>query len=241
MLGQTAKFLPYSPLVAEKLKVLVVDDDLSIRNLLAEMLNIAGFSSETRESGASALLALRSSRFDIAIFDVNMPGMSGFELLKEVRKNDANLPVLFLSARNESMDVIEGLRIGADDYISKPFNLEEVIMRINTILKRSNLENKTSRLIAGPISLDEDTYEVYFQNELVELSKTEFRLLHYLMINQGRVVTKEKLLDEIWGYSFNTTTTVVDTYISYLRKKLHREGFEGIKTIRGIGFQIKVK
>jgi two-component system OmpR family response regulator len=139
------------------------------------------------------------------------------------------------------MDVIEGLRIGADDYISKPFNLEEVIMRINTILKRSNLENKTSRLIAGPISLDEDTYEVYFQNELVELSKTEFRLLHYLMINQGRVVTKEKLLDEIWGYSFNTTTTVVDTYISYLRKKLHREGFEGIKTIRGIGFQIKVK
>lgn len=227
--------------MAQKIKVLVVDDELSIRNLLAEMLRIAGFEPETKEGGSSALQAIRSSNFDLALFDVNMPGMNGFQLLEEVRKINAHLPVLFLSARNEKMDVIEGLRIGADDYISKPFNVEEVIMRINTVLKRTNVQEKKAELIAGPIRLSEETYEVFFNDELIDLSKTEFRLLHYLLQNQGRVVTKERLLDEIWGYSFNTTTTVVDTYISYLRKKLHRNGFEGIKTIRGIGFQIKAK
>jgi two-component system OmpR family response regulator len=151
------------------------------------------------------------------------------------------LPVIFLSARNEKVDVIEGLKLGADDYISKPFDIEEVVMRINSVLRRTFGSDDVREIVAGPITLSEDTFEVRFNGELVELSKTEFRLLHLLLQNLGRVVTKERLLDEIWGYSFTTTTTVVDTYISYLRKKLHRDGFEGIKTIRGIGFQIKVK
>lgn len=227
--------------MAQKIRILVVDDELSIRNLLAEMLRIAGFDPETRESGSAALHAIRSSNFDLALFDVNMPGMNGFQLLEEVRKIDQHFPILFLSARNEKVDVIEGLRIGADDYISKPFNVEEVIMRINAVLKRSKNQDLKAELMAGPIRLSEETYEVFFNDELIELSKTEFRLLQYLLQNQGRVVTKERLLDEIWGYSFNTTTTVVDTYISYLRKKLHRDGFDGIKTVRGIGFQIKAK
>jgi two-component system OmpR family response regulator len=170
-----------------------------------------------------------------------MPGMNGFQLLGEVRQFDAQIPVIFLSARNEKVDVIEGLRIGADDYISKPFNVEEVIMRINTVLKRTKNNDQKAELVAGPVRLSEETYEVFFNDESIDLSKTEFRLLQYLLQNQGRVVTKERLLDEIWGYSFNTTTTVVDTYISYLRKKLHKDGFDGIKTIRGIGFQIKAK
>jgi two-component system, OmpR family, response regulator len=227
--------------VAEKVRVLVVDDELTIRNLLAEMLRIAGFDPEIKESGSAALAAIRSNSFDVALFDVNMPGMNGFQLLEEVRKFDVQIPVIFLSARNEKVDVIEGLRIGADDYISKPFNVEEVIMRINTVLKRTKNNDQKTELIAGPVRLSEETYEVFFNDELIDLSKTEFRLLQYLLQNQGRVVTKERLLDEIWGYSFNTTTTVVDTYISYLRKKLHKDGFDGIKTIRGIGFQIKAK
>ena len=227
--------------MAEKVRVLVVDDELTIRNLLAEMLRIAGFDPEIKESGSAALAAIRSNSFDVALFDVNMPGMNGFQLLEEVRKFDVQIPVIFLSARNEKVDVIEGLRIGADDYISKPFNVEEVIMRINTVLKRTKNNDQKTELIAGPVRLSEETYEVFFNDELIDLSKTEFRLLQYLLQNQGRVVTKEQLLDEIWGYSFNTTTTVVDTYISYLRKKLHKDGFDGIKTIRGIGFQIKAK
>lgn len=227
--------------MAEKVRVLVVDDELTIRNLLAEMLRIAGFDPEIKESGSAALAAIRSNSFDVALFDVNMPGMNGFQLLEEVRKFDVQIPVIFLSARNEKVDVIEGLRIGADDYISKPFNVEEVIMRINTVLKRTKNNDQKTELIAGPVRLSEETYEVFFNDELIDLSKTEFRLLQYLLQNQGRVVTKERLLDEIWGYSFNTTTTVVDTYISYLRKKLHKDGFDGIKTIRGIGFQIKAK
>ena len=227
--------------MAEKVRVLVVDDELTIRNLLAEMLRIAGFDPEIKESGSAALAAIRSNSFDVALFDVNMPGMNGFQLLEEVRKFDVQIPVIFLSARNEKVDVIEGLRISADDYISKPFNVEEVIMRINTVLKRTKNNDQKTELIAGPVRLSEETYEVFFNDELIDLSKTEFRLLQYLLQNQGRVVTKERLLDEIWGYSFNTTTTVVDTYISYLRKKLHKDGFDGIKTIRGIGFQIKAK
>jgi two-component system OmpR family response regulator len=114
-------------------------------------------------------------------------------------------------------------------------------MRINTVLKRTKNNDQKAELVAGPVRLSEETYEVFFNDESIDLSKTEFRLLQYLLQNQGRVVTKERLLDEIWGYSFNTTTTVVDTYISYLRKKLHKDGFDGIKTIRGIGFQIKAK
>jgi two-component system OmpR family response regulator len=227
--------------VGEKLKVLVVDDELNIRNLLGETLRLAGFEPQLAESGLAALEAFRKVEFAIALIDINMPGMNGFQLFSEMRKSDPEIPAIFLSARNEKVDIIEGLKLGADDYIPKPFNIEEVVMRINTVLRRTNTKAQSNELTAGPITLSEDLFEVRFNDEIVELSKTEFRLLHLLMQNQGRVVTKEKLLDDIWGYSFNTTTTVVDTYISYLRKKLHRDGFEGIKTIRGIGFQLKVK
>ena len=167
--------------------------------------------------------------------------MSGFETLKKVRLFQPTIPVIIVSARHEKIDVIEGFRIGADDYISKPFDLEELVMRVNSVLRRSNPSVVNSTLRVGPISLSEETYEVTFNSQPIEVSKTEFRLLQYLMENSGRVVTKERLLDAIWGYDFQTTTTVVDTYISYLRKKFHKDGFEGIKTIRGIGFQLKAQ
>ena len=144
-----------------------------------------------------------------------------------------------LSARQEKSDVIDGLRKGADDYVSKPFSVEEVVMRINAVLRRTNGEQIQDSLNVGPIRIDIGTYQVFFNGDEVFLSKTEFRLLHYLMERSGKVVTKESLLDAVWGYGFETSTNVVDTYISYLRKKLHRDGFEGIKTVRGVGFQIR--
>ena len=221
-------------------EILVIDDELGIRTLLGETLRIANFNPTLVADGQTALTSIRSKTFDLVLLDINMPRLSGFEVLKEIRKLLPEVPVIVLSARQEKSDVIQGFRIGADDYISKPFDLEELVMRINSVLKRSKASSGKIALIAGPIRLSEETYEVYFEKELIELSKTEFRLLQYLMENVGRVVTKERLLDAIWGYGFQTTTTVVDTYISYLRKKLHREGFEGIRTIRGIGFQLKV-
>jgi two-component system OmpR family response regulator len=221
-------------------EILVVDDEPSIRSLLGETLRIAGFNPAMASDGKSALEDIRMRNFDLILLDINMPRISGFEILKEIRRIQPNLPVIVLSARQEKSDVIEGFRVGADDYISKPFDLEELIMRIKSVIRRSGTSEISKTLRAGPITLNEENYEVRFNDELVDLSKTEFRLLQYLMENVGRVVTKERLLDAIWGYGFQTTTTVVDTYISYLRKKLHREGFEGIKTIRGIGFQLKV-
>jgi two-component system OmpR family response regulator len=221
-------------------EILVVDDEPSIRSLLGETLRIAGFNPAMASDGKSALEDIRMRNFDLILLDINMPRISGFEILKEIRRIQPNLPVIVLSARQEKSDVIEGFRVGADDYISKPFDLEELIMRIKSVIRRSGTSELSKTLRAGPITLNEENYEVRFNDELVDLSKTEFRLLQYLMENVGRVVTKERLLDAIWGYGFQTTTTVVDTYISYLRKKLHREGFEGIKTMRGIGFQLKV-
>ena len=221
-------------------EILVVDDEPSIRSLLGETLRIAGFNPAMASDGKSALEEIRMRKFDLILLDINMPRISGFETLKEIRRIQPDLPVIVLSARQEKSDVIEGFRVGADDYISKPFDLEELIMRIKSVIRRSGTSEISKTLRAGPITLNEENYEVRFNDELVDLSKTEFRLLQYLMENVGRVVTKERLLDAIWGYGFQTTTTVVDTYISYLRKKLHREGFEGIKTIRGIGFQLKV-
>jgi two-component system OmpR family response regulator len=222
-------------------EILVVDDEPGIRTLLGEALRIAGFHPTLVSDGQSAINLLQNQNFDLLLLDINMPRMSGFETLKKVRLFQPTIPVIIVSARHEKIDVIEGFRIGADDYISKPFDLEELVMRVNSVLRRSNPSVVNSTLRVGPISLSEETYEVTFNSQPIEVSKTEFRLLQYLMENSGRVVTKERLLDAIWGYDFQTTTTVVDTYISYLRKKFHKDGFEGIKTIRGIGFQLKAQ
>lgn len=220
-------------------KILVVDDEPNIRSLICETLRIAGFDPTLAPDGQAAINLLRSQNFNLVLLDINMPRMSGFETLQQVRSFLPLIPVIVISARQEKVDVIQGFRVGADDYISKPFDLEELIMRVHSVLRRSNPTRVSELLKVGPITLSEDRHEVTFKNELIELSKTEFRLLQYLMENAGRVVSKDRLLDAIWGYDFQTTTTVVDTYISYLRKKLHKEGFEGIKTIRGVGFQLK--
>ena len=217
---------------------MVVDDEVAIRDLIKEVLQLAGFEVSTCEDGLTALNQIRREKFDLIILDVNLPKLDGFALLQKVRESAPAQPIILISARTDKEDVTHGLRLGADDYIRKPFGIEELVLRVENRLRR---ESSVVELICGPIELNESQHRVSFGGREIELSPTEFTLLQVLMENQNRVLTKEKLLDLVWGMDFATSTNVVDTYISYLRKKLHINGFEGIKTVRGIGFKLESK
>ena len=220
--------------------ILIVDDEAGVRELLGDAMRIAGFETSTASDGMSALTAIRNKKPDLLIIDINMPMMDGFELVERLRSTGDNTPALMLSARADRADVTRGLTLGADDYVTKPFGLEELLLRVKAILRRSQISTSSSTdLICGPIKLDEASHTVTFAGELVDLSPTEFRLLQVLVENKNRALSKSLLLDEVWGITFESESTVADTYISYLRKKLHRDGFEGIKTIRGVGFVIQ--
>lgn len=220
--------------------ILIVDDEAGVRELLGDALRIAGFETSTASDGMSALTAIRNKKPDLLIIDINMPLMDGFELVERLRSTGDNTPALMLSARADRVDVTRGLSLGADDYVTKPFGLEELLLRVKAILRRSQISTSTGTdLSCGPIKLDEASHTVTFAGDLVDLSPTEFRLLQVLVENKNRVLSKSLLLDEVWGITFESESTVADTYISYLRKKLHRDGFEGIKTVRGVGFVIQ--
>ena len=223
-------------------QILIIDDEAGVRELLADALKLAGFDNLTAADAMVAQTMLRTAKPDLLIVDINMPLMDGFEFIERIRSNGDQTPALMLSARADRADVTRGLTLGADDYVTKPFGLEELVLRIRAILRRSQFNESTSTsLSCGPVALDEASHQVTFNGEVVDLSPTEFRLLHVLLESKGRVLSKSVLLDEVWGINFETETTVVDTYISYLRKKLHRDGFEGIRTIRGVGFQLQAE
>jgi len=225
---------------AQLIKILIVDDEAGVRELLKDALKLAGFETQTANDGMSALTALRNYTPDIMIIDINMPLMDGFELVERLRKNGNEVPVLMLSARADRVDVTRGLTLGADDYVVKPFSLEELVLRLKAILRRSQISGTSNTALkCGPISIDDSTHTVNFSDDVIDLSPTEYRLLQVLIENKNRVLSKSVLLDEVWGITFESESTVVDTYISYLRKKLHRDGFEGIKTKRGVGFVIQ--
>jgi two-component system OmpR family response regulator len=222
--------------------ILIIDDEAGVRELLADALKLAGFETLTAADAMVAQTILRTSKPDLLIVDINMPLMDGFEFIEKIRSNGDQTPALMLSARADRADVTRGLTLGADDYVTKPFGLEELVLRIRAILRRSQFNESSSlSLSCGPIALDEASHQVSFNGEAIDLSPTEFRLLHVLLESKGRVLSKSVLLDEVWGINFETETTVVDTYISYLRKKLHRDGFEGIRTVRGVGFQLQAE
>ena len=219
---------------------MIVDDEPGVRALLSDTLRIAGFETVEATDGMSALTLLRTHKPDLLVIDINMPLMDGFELVERLRSTNDLTPVLMLTAREDKADITRGLKIGADYYVVKPFGIEELILRIKAILRRSTKNvDVPSLLSCGPISIDDDQHLVSFNSEEVDLSPTEYRLLQILIEKKGRVLSKNLLLDEVWGITFESESTVVDTYISYLRKKLHRDGFEGIKTIRGVGYQIQ--
>jgi two-component system OmpR family response regulator len=225
--------------MSQQPKVLVIDDEPGVRELISEALSISEITAVQAADGLEALSFLRRERFDLLILDVNMPKLDGLALLEKLRTEGMSVPVLMLSARADKADINQGLRTGADDYLTKPFSIEELVLRVKAIMRRSKGEiAEVKVLTCGPISMDFSKYSVKFNDQLVDLSPTEFKLLEQLILNRGNVVTKETLLSEVWEIDFKSSSTVVDTYISYLRKKLHIDGFDGIKTVRGIGFQI---
>lgn len=222
--------------------IMIIDDEAGVRELLGDALKLAGFETITAADAMIAQTLLRTTKPDLLIVDINMPLMDGFEFIERIRGNGDNTPALMLSARGDRADVTRGLTLGADDYVTKPFGLEELVLRIKAILRRSQASAAVDVVLTnGPIALDAQNHSVTFNEEKVELSPTEFRLLQVLLESNGRVLSKAHLLDDVWGITFESESTVVDTYISYLRKKLHRDGFEGIRTVRGVGFQLQAE
>jgi two-component system OmpR family response regulator len=225
--------------MSQQPKVLVIDDEPGVRDLISEALSLSEITAVQAADGLEALSFLRRERFDLLVLDINMPKLDGLALLEKLRTEGMSVPVLMLSARADKSDINQGLRLGADDYLTKPFSIEELVLRVKAILRRSKGEvAEVKVLTCGPISMDFSKYSVKFNDQPIDLSPTEFKLLEQLILNRGNVVTKETLLSEVWEIDFKSSSTVVDTYISYLRKKLHIDGFDGIKTVRGIGFQI---
>lgn len=221
-----------------KASILVVDDEAGVRDMLADALRMQQYAVATSADGHTALREIYEGDFDLIISDVNMPKVNGFELLERLRATGNETPVILLTARGDRADVAVGFRAGADDYVTKPFGLEELMLRVEARLKHL-LNAQREVLQVGPVRLDEDAHQVTVDGVAIELSPTEFRLLQELMQRKGRVATKGALLDSVWGINWDTTVTVLDTYISYLRKKLHTDSWQGIKTVRGIGFQIE--
>jgi len=216
----------------------VVDDESGVRELVSDVLELEGYSVTSAGDGLEALAQIRKQKFDLYILDINMPKIDGLVLLEKVRSSGDQTPALLLTARREKDDVHQGFRVGADDYVTKPFSIEELALRVGAILRRTSTTQTTNILRCGPISIDIDQHLVKHQEEIIDLSPTEYNLLYFLIERKNKVIRKDALLNAIWGIDFENNSTVVETYISYLRKKLHRDGFDGIKTVRGVGFQI---
>lgn len=220
-------------------RILVVEDESAIRELIRDSLALIEIETDGACDGLEALNKLRRQKFNLMILDLNLPKIDGLTLLSKIRDEGSHIPVLVLSARSQRDDITQGLKIGADDYLVKPFGIEELILRVKAILRRTRpVSDEATKLSCGPISMDLERHLVTLDDVPVELSATEFSLLEALLNRSGKVVRKELLLAEVWGVDFPTRTTVVETYISYLRRKLHRDGYEGIKTVRGVGFQL---
>ena len=220
-------------------RILVVDDEDVLREMLGDALRLSGFEVLEAADGSKALTILQSGKVDLIISDVNMPGMDGYEMLSHLRAQGDETPAIMLTARRERADVTKGLKLGADDYVTKPFGLEELILRVNAVLRRTlGAVSASSKLVCGPVEIIDDLHQVTVDGVEVELSPTEYHLLTVLMENKGKVISRSKLLLEVWDINFDTGTNVVDTYISYLRRKVHTDTFQGIKTVRGIGFQM---
>ncbi|WP_280339556.1 response regulator transcription factor [Nocardia neocaledoniensis] len=227
---------------APEARVLVVDDEPMIVELLAVSLRYQGFEVATAADGAEGLDRARAFRPQALIVDVMMPGMDGFGLLRRLRADGIDAPVLFLTARDEVEDKITGLTLGADDYVTKPFSLEEVVARLRVILRRSGQAAEApanTRLRFADIVLDDDTHEVWKAGEPVALSPTEFTLLRYFMVNAGSVLSKPRILDHVWRYDFGGEVGVVETYVSYLRKKVDTGEQRLIHTLRGVGYVMR--
>ncbi len=232
---------PQPEAAARAHRVLVVDDEPAITELVATVLRYEGFQVRTAATGRKALTSVTSFRPHLLVLDVMMPDLDGFEVQRRLAADGTRTPVLFLTARDGTEDKVRGLTMGADDYVTKPFSLEELVARVRTVLRRAGVEESASgRLVFADLKLDEDTHEVWRDGEDIELSPTEFNLLRYLMLNAKRVVSKAQILDHVWRYDFGGATGVVDTYISYLRRKVDCREPKLIQTVRGVGYSLRL-
>jgi two-component system OmpR family response regulator len=232
---------PAAQAAEDRGRVLVVDDELFLRDAVAASLTFLGFDVTTAESGGEALRLARERPFDLAVLDVMLPDTDGFEVVRRLRRDGSRLPVIFLTARDTREDKVTGLTLGGDDYLTKPFGLDELAARIRSVLRRTRRDGAGGPVLTfADIELDQDSYEVRRSGHLVELSPTEFRLLRYLMLNPGRVLTRAQLLDHVWDYDFGGSGTVVATYIAYLRRKLAAQGPDMIHTQRGVGYSLRL-
>ena len=221
-------------------QILVVDDEDNITYLLGTALRHFGFGVLTAGSGREGLALATDARPDLMLLDVMLPDLDGFEVVRRLRDAGLQVPILFLTARDATEDKVRGLTLGGDDYVTKPFSLEEVVARVRAILRRSGriVEGEPS-LTYADLVMDDDAHQVWRAGELVELSPTEYKLLRYLLANAGKVLSKAQILDHVWEYDFGGEATVVETYISYLRKKVDRHGVPLIQTVRGIGYALR--
>ncbi|WP_155349873.1 response regulator transcription factor [Acrocarpospora pleiomorpha] len=220
-------------------RLLVVDDELNIRELLAASLRFAGFEVAIAADGREAVLMAERVRPDLMVLDVMLPDMDGFAVAARLRSSGRRIPVLFLTARDTTEDKLAGLALG-DDYVTKPFSLEEVLARIRAVLRRTGGDpGLPARLQVADLELDEDAHQVWRQGRPVRLSPTEFKLLHYFMVNQGRVLSKAQILDHVWHYDFGGDRNVVESYVSYLRRKIDTQDPKLIHTLRGVGYVLR--
>jgi two-component system OmpR family response regulator len=234
--------MPEDELVEEaKPRVLVVDDEPNIRDLVAMALRYEGFDVDSAGTGRMGVEKARSQPVDLIILDVMLPDLDGFEVARQLGAGGHRVPIVFLTAKDTTQDKIRGLTIGGDDYVTKPFSLEELVARIHAVLRRTNgeAEQKTTVELADLV-MDLDTHEVWRGGRAIDLTATEFRLLRFLMTNPRRVLTRLQILDHVWDYDFGGDARVLETYISYLRKKIDKIGPPLIHTIRGVGYSLRL-
>ena len=220
-------------------RVLVVDDEPNITDLVALALRYEGFSVEKAGSGRAALSAVQKFKPDLVILDVMLPDLSGLDVMKRLTSEGRKVPVIFLTARDSTEDKVHGLTIGGDDYVTKPFSIEELVARVRVVLRR-NGGSTSSRLVLADLELDEDAHEVRRQGEPIDLTPTEYRLLRYLLVNAGRVLSRTQILDHVWDYDFDGDASVLETYISYLRRKVDKYSPPLIQTVRGVGYVMRL-
>jgi len=220
-------------------RLLLVDDEENLRSMLEAALRHLGFDVQTAATGREALAAATTEQPAVIVLDVMLPDLDGFEVCRRLRTEGSRTPVVFLTARDGTEDKVRGLTLGGDDYLVKPFSLEELVARVHAVLRRSGLAQPDAQLRCADLEMDDDAHRVLRGGTEVQLSPTEYNLLRYLLINQGRVLSKPQILDHVWQYDFGGDGGVVETYIGYLRRKVDQVEPRLIQTIRGVGYTLR--
>ena len=241
MASSSSPVIPGKAGTQEGSRVLVVDDEPYITDLVATALRYEGFDVAIAGRGRDALALVESFRPDLVVLDIMLPDLDGFDVQRRLSDRGGRLPVLFLTARDATEDKVRGLTVGGDDYVTKPFSLEELIARIRAILRRARGdERETERLRFADLEMDQGTHEVWRQGQTVDLTATEFNLLRFLLANPRRVLSKAQILDHVWNYDFGGDSSIVETYVSYLRKKVDTQAPRLIHTVRGVGYVLRM-